>query len=304
MLNTNNSKGNNSNTNISKEKEKNKKKFINIDTEIDYWELFQSETDETRNLLLNYLTKKCEVHKTENYQDPADYEVFEIIEYKSPRNFHFEECRNFLFQSEKRRNPFKNGKLLYSKNPCQNFLKKIECPKGENCEFSHNQLEILFHPFNYRKFICNYNECEKNKAFCFNAHRNQEKRKFPNLGNKAYKSREYKESKENNNEKKNYNKNFYIKNNGNEINNNEDNTREIILDKKDKNSINKENALNSLNDNESNGNNNNNMLNQLNLDIKNLLDEVDFENLGDDEEEEIIKDGDLNLNESKGFLFF
>jgi hypothetical protein len=254
--NTNRENNNNSNKTI---------KLINIDYDIDYWELFQSETDETRNLLLNFLTNKCEIHKTEDFFDPENYNLNEVKN-TITKNFHFEECRNYLFISEKRRNPFKNGKLLYSETPCQNFLKKISCPNKENCDFSHNQLEILFHPFNFRKQICNFNECEKNKLFCFNAHRNQEKRRFPYIKKNSCVS---KDNKNNNN---NYNK---------------DKEKEKEKEK-DKDKYSDKDF---------------NIINQLNFDIKNLLDEVNFDIMDEFKDDLIksLKDEDLNLNESNNY---
>ena len=255
-------------------REKSKNNFINIDYDIDYWEIFQSETDETRNLLLNYLTKKCDIHKEEEYLDPN---IIDLFEFKSTKNFHFEECRNYLFISEKRRNPFKNGKLLYSKNPCQNFMKKISCSKGEICEFSHNQLEILFHPYNFRKQICRNNECEKNKIFCFNAHRNQDKRKFPFSMKNSFHSKE----------QKNFNNIQNGKDSKNDLNYNDSNNNHQNLEKN-----------NEMPHSELVKNDKDNMLNQLNFDIKNLLDEVDFDDL---DEDDLIKDEEINLNESKIF---
>jgi hypothetical protein len=265
-----------------KEKEKdnikdtnNNFKFINIDYDIDYWELFQSETDETRNLLLNFLTKKCDIHKKEDYVDPDNMNLVELKN-TNMKNFHFEDCRNYLFLSEKRRNPFKNGKLLYSNNPCQNFLKKISCPNNENCEFSHNQLEILFHPFNFRMKICNSNECEKNKLFCFNAHRNQDKRRFHLIKKNSCVLEEH----------KNYNNDI---NNNYNINNKENKNK----DKDSDNTKDKDKEKDNIKDPDK--------INQLNFDIKNLLDEVDFDIMDECEDDLIkdLKDEDINLNESK-----
>lgn len=247
-------------------KEKNRNKFTNLDKNTDYWEIFQSESDETRNLLLNFLTNKCTIHKEENFENP---ENFDLTESNFKENFHFEHCKNYLFDSEKRRNPFRNGKLLYSKYPCKSFFNKSNCQLGENCEFSHNQLEILFHPFNFRKEICKQNECENKKSYCFMAHKFHEKRNFPYLKKNSFNSKELKNPKDKN--LKDFEENFRNKN-------------ECLIMK---NNENKENSMGDYKKKE-----NDTMLNRLNLDIKNLLDEVDF----DLNEEE---DSNTNLTESK-----
>jgi len=142
--------------------------------DIDYWELFQSESDETRNLILDYQVKKCDSHKE------SDFSKLNHFESQLENNhYHFENCNKYLFESERRRKPFKNGKLLYFQNICQFAKNGSNCLKGDLCQFSHNQLEIKFHPLLYRKEMCKTVDCEKIKRYCCNSHRIQDLRFLP-----------------------------------------------------------------------------------------------------------------------------
>ena len=259
---------------MSKLNNENLQNFENED-ELDYWEIFQSETDDTRNLLLDYLVKKCENHSIENFKK-NDY--FENLEENIKSNYHFENCNKYLFESERRRKPFINGKLLYYHDPCKEFKENSRCIKGDICPFSHNQLEIKFNPTNYRKDICKSVDCDKHKKYCYNSHRTQDLRYFP-LNKKIFSSK--------NTSNKNENNISELKNNYNNNNNNNNNYNCKIIE-----NINNEELKNSKN-NKSSMNEKENMLNKLNLDIKNLLDEFDLDQINcDDYENEEIDNTD------------
>lgn len=57
-------------------------------------------------------------------------------------------CMNYHFPSEKRRS-LKNFK--YGKVVCPD---KKECKNGDYCEYSHNFIEQIYHPDNYKKKYC------------------------------------------------------------------------------------------------------------------------------------------------------
>ena len=233
---------------------------LDLQNEIDHWELFQLETDDTRNLILDYLVKKCEIHSPKNYKCPN---LFENLDIPNEKIFHFEICNKFLFQTEKRRKPFINGKLLYNQNICIEFEINSKCSKGDMCDFSHNQLEIKFHPWNYRKDLCKIPDCDKIKKYCFKSHRLQDLRNFSFIKNniKIISSENKYEN------TKDYN--FYSNNN------------DEIFEYKGKHETNEKD----------------NMLNQLNLDIKNLLDEFDLDQINcENLENENIENTDYKTN--------
>ena len=64
-------------------------------------------------------------------------------------------CLNYHNDEDRRRHPF-----LYSEKPCSNLLtkgsfnKNKKCKNGDNCPYSHNQYEYLYHPKNFRKQKC------------------------------------------------------------------------------------------------------------------------------------------------------
>lgn len=235
----------------------------NIEEDLDYWEIFQSETDDTRNLILDYLVKKCDNH---NQKDFPDFISFEKLD--ENKNYHFDNCNKYLFETERRRKPFKNGKLLYFHHPCKEFKEKFNCVKGDICQFSHNQLEIKFHPNSYKKEMCNTSCCDRNKRYCYKSHRVQDLRYFPFSRKNCM----------NYNSANNKNENFFI-----DFNNKKKSYKNIELDKRQPAS---DKAKIPSDDKEE-------MLNKLNFDIKNLLDELDLDQLEDEEEKKEYNEDDL-----------
>jgi hypothetical protein len=238
-----------------------KNEIEDIDENLDYWEIFQSETDDTRNLILDHLVKKCETHYEKDF---PEFKTFEKLE--EHKFFHFDNCNKYLFESERRRKPFKNGKLLYFHFPCKEFNENSKCIKGDICQLSHNQLEINFHPINYRKEMCNSFYCAKNKRYCDKSHKGQDLRYFPFS---------MKNSSKNNFKNKNL-KNDLIQYTTKKANN-------VLEDKE-------------------------NMLKKLNFDIKNLLGELDLDNLEDDQDEDkkenVSKRIEIQFNEGKTIYKF
>jgi len=224
--------------------------------DLDYWEIFQSETDDTRNLILDYLVRKCDIHKNDDFSNFKPFDKLDDNEV-----YHFDNCNKFLFESERRRKPFKNGKLLYFHYPCKDFKENSKCVKGDICDFSHNQLETKFHPINYRNESCNFPDCDKNKKYCNKSHRTQDIRCFPNCRKNSSNFTI------NNKNEKVYNdgkyKKLHTKNSGEE---------QIPNSYKITTNVNEEKEE---------------ILNKLNFDIKNLLDELDLDQIDVEDEEKM-----------------
>lgn len=63
---------------------------------------------------------------------------------------------------------------MYTPPMCQYILRKENCPNGENCRYSHNKLEQLYHPERYKRKFCHYyphniDKCDY-EDFCSFAH--------------------------------------------------------------------------------------------------------------------------------------
>ncbi len=227
-----------------------------IEEDQDYWEIFQSETDENRNLILDYLVKKCDSHDLNEF--PESLALDKLDENKT---YHFFNCKKYLFESERRRKPFKNGKLVYFHHPCQELKENYNCIKGDMCQFSHTEHEIKFHPMTYRKEMCFSSNCENKKIYCYNAHRVQDRRYFP-----------FKRKKSSNSNINIKNENYLV-----DFNDKLSNNKVIEVDQKQTIS------------NKSKNTTEEEMVNKLNFDIKNLLDELDLNQL--EEDEEVKKEG-------------
>jgi hypothetical protein len=139
-----------------------------MEEQLEDWENFQIENDSVRNLILSYLTLKCE------YVDSL--EKNETLNLKA----HKLECEKFHNQEEMRRKPFKDGKLIYESEICPSITEKENssmCINGLSCTKSHNMYEYLFHPAVYRSRKCENQECrEASMKFCPYAHNQQELR--------------------------------------------------------------------------------------------------------------------------------
>ena len=108
------------------------------------WELFQLESDEVREIILMFMTFKCD---------------------KIINETHFLECPGFHVDGLKRRNPFFEGKLLYTSEICFEKEKTGFCNLVDKCRKSHNKYEVLYHPSKFRtspceqKHVVNYKYC-------------------------------------------------------------------------------------------------------------------------------------------------
>jgi hypothetical protein len=116
---------------------------------LEEWEFFQNEEDSVRNIILSYLTIECDFF---NAKEP---------------NFlhsHKKDCEKYHSVSEKRRKPFKDGRLVYSEFQCDE-----DCSK-EQCDKSHSLYEIIFHPAKFRTQMCK-DPCQFiHEKFCPHAH--------------------------------------------------------------------------------------------------------------------------------------
>ena len=104
-----------------------------IDKTFNKWEMFQLESDEVREIILFYMTIKCD-----NYSS----------------DLHLLECLNYHLENHKRRNPFSQGRLVYSSEICLDVEKTGFCSSFDKCNKSHNIYEILYHPEKYKTTLC------------------------------------------------------------------------------------------------------------------------------------------------------
>ena len=111
------------------------------------WETFQLESDEVREIILLYMTMKCDKKIIDN---------------------HLLECTNYHVDGLNRRKPFFEGKLLYASDLCIENEKGI-CNLIDKCKKSHNNFEVMFHPSKYRTYACDQKHL-LNYKFCPYAH--------------------------------------------------------------------------------------------------------------------------------------
>lgn len=103
--------------------------------------LFDRETPEYREILLNYKTFKCKAPKCNNQSCRGSHSDFD--------------SRRYLFDKY-------GGKLLYSEALCE----KGDCNQKE-CPKSHNQFEVLFHVMNFKTKNCqNFVNCPVPRIIC------------------------------------------------------------------------------------------------------------------------------------------
>jgi hypothetical protein len=131
--------------------------MLKNEDELEDWERFQMESDAVRNLILSYLCSKCE--------------------FKNISQSHRMNCEKYHEEEKRRRKPFKDGKLVYESELCQNIIQNKECKIGESCDQSHNLLEIIFHPAKYRTVLCDKNcNSEIAQKYCPFAHSQEQLR--------------------------------------------------------------------------------------------------------------------------------
>lgn len=105
--------------------------------------LFKAESEEDKKNIIGYKFYSCNMgHTTEPWF-----------------NYHEE--------TERRRKPIVGGKIIYVNKLCE--TKPSECENGDACKFCHTEMELLFHPVEYKAKMC-----EKGphplQEFCPNAH--------------------------------------------------------------------------------------------------------------------------------------
>ncbi|KYQ93176.1 hypothetical protein DLAC_05811 [Tieghemostelium lacteum] len=85
------------------------------------------------------------------------------------------DCFYYHKQDEIRRNPYdKDGNLIYSHNKCS-----IKGCTDSNCQYSHNDVEAMYHPFIYKTKPCNdfnQNKACKKGRWCAFSHGDHDKR--------------------------------------------------------------------------------------------------------------------------------
>lgn len=85
------------------------------------------------------------------------------------------QCPYFHHLGDRRRPLFCGGKLAYSAAICPHMLRNFYCPKGDQCTYSHNNNESLYHPANYKASLCSQEQlCLR--EFCPWAHFHEELR--------------------------------------------------------------------------------------------------------------------------------
>lgn len=120
--------------------------FINKDNISPEYELFLQEPVEVQSVINNYMTKKCTLNLNEQTFD------------------HTAQCENYHNESQRRRKPFRNGRLLYRSEIC--MFNSNFCKKYEECDKCHNNFEYCFHPEKFRTSSCNLVNCRKFGKIC------------------------------------------------------------------------------------------------------------------------------------------
>eukprot|EP01119_Soliformovum_irregulare_P010197 TRINITY_DN2497_c0_g1_i1.p1 TRINITY_DN2497_c0_g1~~TRINITY_DN2497_c0_g1_i1.p1 ORF type:complete len:863 (+),score=252.76 TRINITY_DN2497_c0_g1_i1:35-2623(+) len=104
-----------------------------------------------------------------------------------------EQCPNFhidLQANEQRRNPFqveytpllcRGVRELHKPDGTVIFVN--ECPFDTECRYSHNKCEILYHPMNFRTFMCKHGAKCFRGSYCFAAHQPALKRESTPMRN-------------------------------------------------------------------------------------------------------------------------
>lgn len=131
---------------------------------VDEWEYFQNEPDSMREIMLMYLTLPC---VTEKCKDPS--------------------CTRYHNQDQRRRNPFKNGKIFYTPKKCLCLSKDCKtstCIKYPDCEFSHNAYEMMYHPWCFKTKPCE-NKDEHRDRTCPYYH-NMDQKRIPKSVRKSF----------------------------------------------------------------------------------------------------------------------
>ena len=112
---------------------------------------------------------------------------FEYYKNKNPKikynNSHFDnyllkryECSyiftTYLYETGCRELKIDN-KLYFNYNPIKCNVNHQDTQEKENCGFAHNEIELKFHPFVYKKFKCDIKGCKKD-SYCYLYHSNND----------------------------------------------------------------------------------------------------------------------------------
>ena len=65
-------------------------------------------------------------------------------------------CHDYHLRSDRRRNPY--GVVKYSCVRCPNETTVEMCQDGDQCLMAHSDLEIMYHPDNYKVTMCKEGE--------------------------------------------------------------------------------------------------------------------------------------------------
>lgn len=82
-------------------------------------------------------------------------------------------CFFYHNATEMRRRPFDQGKIVYTNEMCENIMKFGQCPDNDQCQYCHSELELLYHPVEYKTKMCDKGS-HPLQDFCPNAHTEDE----------------------------------------------------------------------------------------------------------------------------------
>jgi len=63
-------------------------------------------------------------------------------------------CTYYHSYADRRRPPFFNGQLTYVQATCPYITQGLLCTKGDQCQYSHNNDESMYHPAKYKTSMC------------------------------------------------------------------------------------------------------------------------------------------------------
>lgn len=102
-------------------------------------------------------------------------DTFKTIRCTVKGNHNPKVCVCYHFDKDRRRSP---REFLYSPTICYYISRNQICPRGDNCEYSHNKVEQLYHPEKYKKKFCLYHPHNLQKCdygnYCSFAHSESE----------------------------------------------------------------------------------------------------------------------------------
>ena len=109
-------------------------------------EIFSREPLEVQEVINNYMTKQCTLNINEQTSE------------------HMLECDNYHNNIQRRRKPFRYGRLLYRCEVC--MFNSDFCKNFEDCDKCHNSFEYCFHPDKYKTSSCNMSNCRRFGKIC------------------------------------------------------------------------------------------------------------------------------------------